>query len=79
MRQVEIEMNLRQFQIHKVTSCKILKASPRTYIFQRGFLVGLYSVPLMFKRLNFQMWKSIKELVNELAVTILTSFVYCTS
>ena len=56
MRQVEIvQMNLRQYQIHKVTSRKIAKASPRTYIFQRGFLVGIYSVPLIFERLNFQM------------------------
>ena len=55
MRQVEIvQMNLRQYQIHKGT-CKIPKASPRTYIFQRGFLVGLYYVPLIFKRLSFQM------------------------
>ena len=54
MRQAEIvQMNLCQFQIHKVTSCKIPKVSPRTYIFQGGFLVGLYSVPLMFERLNF--------------------------
>ena len=54
--QVEIvQMNLRQYQIHKVTSRKIAKASPRTYIFQRGFLVSIYSVPLIFERLNFQM------------------------
>ena len=54
MHQVDIvQMNLRQYQVHKVTSCKISKASPRTYIFQRGFLVGLYSVPLLFKRLIF--------------------------
>ena len=56
MHQVDIvQMNLRQYQVHKVTSCKIPKASPRTYIFQRGFLVGLYSVPPIFERLNFQM------------------------
>ena len=80
MRQVEIvQMNLRQYQIHKVTSCKIPKASPWTSFFQRGFLVGLYSVPLIFKRLNFQMCRLRKELVNELGVPILTSCVYCTS
>ena len=59
---------------------KIPKASPRTFIFQRGFLVGLYSVAyIMLKRLNFQMWRMRKELVNELGVTILTSCFYCTS
>ena len=79
MRQVEIvQMNLHQYQIHKVT-CKIPKASPSTYIFQRGFLVRLYSVPLIFQRFNFQMWRLRKELVNELVVTILRSCVYCTS
>ena len=56
MRQVEIvQMNLRQYQIHKVTSCKIPKPSPRTYIFQSEFLVLLYSALLIFERLNFQM------------------------
>ena len=45
-----VQMHFCQFQTHKVTSCKIPKASGRTYIFQRGFLVGLYSVPLMFER-----------------------------
>ena len=63
----------------KVTSCKIPKANPRTYIFQRGFLVGLYSVQFIFERLNFQMWRLKKELVNELGVIILTSCFYCTS
>ena len=56
MHQVEIvQMNLRKYQIHKVMRCKIPKASRRTYIFQRGLLVGLYSVPLIFERLNFEM------------------------
>ena len=56
MRQVEIvQMNLRQYQIHKVTSCKIPKPSPRTYIFQSEFLVLLYSALIIFERLNFQM------------------------
>ena len=56
MPQVEIvQMILRQYQTHKVTPCKIPKASPRTYVFQRGFLSGLCSVPLIFKRLHFQM------------------------
>ena len=56
MRQVEIvQMNLQQYQIHKKISSKILKASPTACIFQRGFLVGLYSLPLIFERLNFQM------------------------
>ena len=50
-----VQMNLRQYQIHKVTLCKIPKASPRAYIFQRRFLVGLYFVLLIFERLNFQM------------------------
>ena len=55
MRQVgNMQMNLRQYQTEKVTWCKIPKASPRTLIFLRGFLVGLYSVPLVFKRLTFQ-------------------------
>ena len=80
MRQVEIvQMNLHQHQIHKVTSCKIPKTSPWTYIFQRGFLVGLYFMPLVFKRLNFQMCRLRKELVNELGVDFRTSCVYCTS
>ena len=58
MHQVDIvQMNLLQYQVHKVTSCKIPKASPRTYIFQRGFLVGLHSVPLLFKRLIFSSLK----------------------
>ena len=47
---------------------KIPKASQKNYIFQRGFLVGLYSVPLIIERLNFQMWKLGKVLVNELGV-----------
>ena len=34
------------------------------YIFQRGFLVGLYFVLLIFERLNFQMWRLRKELVK---------------
>ena len=56
MRQAEIaQMNLRQYQIYKVTSCKILKTSPRNYIFQSGFLVGLYSVLFIFERLYLQM------------------------
>ena len=56
MRQVEIaEMNLRQYQIHTLTSCKIPKTSLRTYVFQRGYLVDLYSVPLIFEHLNVQM------------------------
>ena len=56
MRQIEnVRMNLRQYQVPKATRCKISKVSPRTYIFQREFLVGLYSVPLIFERLNFQM------------------------
>ena len=38
------------------------KVSPRTYIFPKGFLVGLYSVSLIFERLNFQMWILRKEL-----------------
>ena len=80
MHQVEIvQMNLRQYQIYKVTSYKIPKASPRTYIFQRLFSVGLYSVPLIFERLNFQMLRLRKELVNELGVSIRTSCDYCTS
>ena len=63
MRQVEhVPMNLRQYQIHKVTQCKIPKANRRTYIFQRRFLVDLYSVPLIFERVNFQMWRLRKEL-----------------
>ena len=79
MCQVEnVQMNLRQYQIYKIT-CKIPKANSRTYIFQRGSLVGLYSVLLIFERLNFQMRRLRKELVNELRVTILTSCVYCTS
>ena len=54
MRQIEIvQMNLHQYQIHKVISCKIPKASLSTYIFQRGFLMRLYSVPLIFERLDF--------------------------
>ena len=56
MRQIEnVRMNLRQYQVPKATRYKISKVSPRTYIFQREFLVGLYSVPLIFERLNFQM------------------------
>ena len=39
--------------LNKVTQCKISKARPRTYISQRELLVGLYSVALLFKRLNF--------------------------
>ena len=63
MRQIEnVRMNLRQYQVPKATRCKISKVSPRTYIFQREFLVGLYSVPLIFERLNFQMWILRKEL-----------------
>ena len=34
---------------------------------------------ILFERLNFQMWRLTKELVNELGVTILTSYVYCMS
>ena len=67
MHQVEnMQMNLRQYQTHNVH--KIPKASQRTYIFQREFLVGLYSVPLTIERLNFQMRRLGKELVNELGV-----------
>ena len=33
----------------------------------------------MFERLNFQMWRLRKELVNQLGVTTLTFYVYCTS
>ena len=33
-----------------------------TYVFQRGFLGGLYSAPLIFERLNFHMWILRKEL-----------------
>ena len=63
MRQIEnVRMNLRQYQVPKATRYKISKVSPRTYIFQREFLVGLYSVPLIFERLNFQMWILRKEL-----------------
>ena len=36
-----------------------------TYIFQRRFLVGLYSVPFMFEFSNVKLGK---ELVNELGV-----------
>ena len=39
--------------------------------------MGLYPLPLIFERLNFQMGRLRKELVNELGVTILTSCVYC--
>ena len=74
-----VRINLWQYQIHKVMSCKIRKTSPRTYIFQRGFLVGLHSVPLVLEHLNFQMWRLRKELVYQLGVAILTSCVYCTS
>ena len=63
MRHIEnMRMNLRQYQILKATLCKMSKVSPRTYIFQRGFLVDLYSVLLIFDRLNIQMWISRKEL-----------------
>ena len=54
--------------IRRITWHKFPKASPRTYIFQRGFLVGLYSVPLIIERLNFKMWRLGKELVNESGV-----------
>ena len=61
MRQVEnVRVNLHQYQVLKATYCKISKVSPRT--FQRVFLVGLYSVPLIFERLNFQMRVLRKEL-----------------
>ena len=48
---------------------KIPKVSPRTYIFQWGFLVGLYSVPLIIERLILKLRK---ELVNELGELVLT-------
>ena len=54
--------------IRYITLRKIPKAIPRTYIFQSGFLVGLYSLPLIFKHLNFQMRRLRRELVNELGV-----------
>ena len=44
------------FNIRYLKRRKISKVSPRTYIFQRQFLVSLYSVPLIFHRLIFQMW-----------------------
>ena len=50
-----MRMNLGQYQIHKVTQCNIPKDSPRTYIFQRRILVGLYYMGFAFKRLNFLM------------------------
>ena len=48
----------------KLKMCKwiCVKASPRTYVSQRTFLVGLYFVPHIFERLNFQMWRLKKEL-----------------
>ena len=63
MRQAEnLPMNLRQYQILKATLCKISKVRRRAYIFQWLFLVGLYSVPLLFERLNFQIRILRKEL-----------------
>ena len=41
--------------------------------FEGDFIVGLHFVPLVFERLNFQMGRLRKELVNELGVTILKS------
>ena len=73
------ELTLKTLERAFLLSCKIPKTSPRTYIFQRGFLVGLYSVPFMFERSNFRMWRLRKELIDELWVTILTSCVYSTS
>ena len=55
-----------------------VKASPRTYISQRTFLVGLYFVSHIFERLNFRMWRLRKELGQWAShITVLKSCVYC--
>ena len=42
MHKVEnVKINLGKYQIHKVTSRKIPKASPRIYIFSKGIFSGL--------------------------------------
>ena len=48
---LNLHPTLRQYQIHNVV--QVPKANRRTYIFQRRFLVGLYSEPLIIERLIF--------------------------
>ena len=56
--------------LNKVTQCKIPKASPRNYIFQRGFLVGLYSIrcAAFIRAFEFLNLKIEKELASKLRV-----------
>ena len=64
MRQVAIvQMILRQYQIHKATSCKTPKTSPRTYIgLSRFKFCGAYN--RTFEFLNVKIKKKISQRVK---------------
>ena len=61
MRQIKnVRMNLCQYQINKVASCKIPKARPRTYIKLKGVFSGLIFCAAYIRTFGFSNVKTKK-------------------